>query len=220
MKEYLLAFTALLFLALLLYRLIRSIWLSQRLSADTHSPGCAIPGELQAKVDAATTPARARELLREIERRASGERANKRACYYVASAEVARTVLKRQNVSVHFYIRALRNDPACEPALERLITALLAQKKTRLLERHCWSLLSRMGPEHTGGAVWIKCWTTLGNLYAANPRQLERSDAIRKMLNFAVAEDDDEFSDNDTSRDSDLPGANSPDDNQQLTTND
>jgi len=130
--------------------------------------------------------------MREIERRAAAKRAVERASLYCVSGELALLVLKRPGVATRFFIRALRNDPSCEPAIDRFISITLAQKNFALLERTCWSLLSRMDDEASGSPVWVKCWTALGSLYSATPKHADRPDAIRKMLNMVLGDIHDE----------------------------
>jgi hypothetical protein len=93
---------------------------------------------------------------------------------------------------VGFYLRALREDPTCLAALERLREILMAQKRYRRLEQTCWDVLGRLDDSDVGTEMWAKAWMVLAAIYSTSPRHVRRADAIRKMLTSFEADDEGE----------------------------
>ncbi|MFO8074066.1 MAG: hypothetical protein R6V85_19580 [Polyangia bacterium] len=191
MKELLFAVTGLFFL-MLVFRLVRSVVLGRRLSsAGSCEPDDSGDPELSRLVSEAADTPRAREILREIERRAGiAETPASRASHHCAAASIALQKLKRPSVAVKFYLRALRDDPTCREALAKLQEILIAQKRHRRLEWTCWDVLGRLDDEQIGSFAWRAAWRGLTAVYSASPRHVSRADAIRKML--AAVDTDDE----------------------------
>jgi len=189
MKETLLVIAAGLIVAFLIFQSLRGFFFSRRKWKNKDD----IAPELSRYIERAGNPSEAREVLREIDQRAVETRARTRSRFYHTAGEIALTVLKRPNVTVRYCQRALRNDPTCETAFERLAEILIAQKKYRRLERVCWGLLSRLNEDESGGLVWKKFWSGLVTVYANSPRLTERADAIRKMLDGFEADIDEGF---------------------------
>lgn len=193
MKETLLLIAAALCVFFILFQLIKGVFLDKRYWRKRHP---IVDAELEALCQKADNPAHARNVLREIDTLATQQDAKRRAVYYTAAGEVALTRLKRPNVAIRYYFRALRNNPKCEPAFDRMAEILVAQKKLRRFKLACWYLLSRMDEEDTGETMWRKCWSGLATVYASHPRFTMRADAIRKMLAGMESEvDDDDLDD-------------------------
>ncbi|MBN2344702.1 MAG: hypothetical protein JXX29_16365 [Deltaproteobacteria bacterium] len=189
MKETLLVIAAALCVLFILFQLVKGFLLARRFWKKHKSNG---DPELEELFQKAETPAGARDVLREIDGRAAQNGALRRAVYYTAGGEIALTRLKRPNVAIRYYSRALRNNPKCEPAFDRLAEILVAQRRYRRFKHTCWYLLSRMNDDDSGSSIWRKCWSGLATVYASFPKSTGRADAIRKMLTaFAQATDDD-----------------------------
>ena len=191
-KELLLVATGL-FLAMLVFRFVRGVLQGRRLSVGRScTPEEGDDPELKRMLAEAVDGPRAREALRRIEARAAAiDAPESRAVHHCAAAKVALTVLKRASVATKLYMRALQEDPRCGEALAKVEEILIAQRRTRRLERVCWEVLGRLDDGDTGGPIWSKSWAILAKLYAASPRLVGRADAIRKML-AAVQIDPDE----------------------------
>ena len=190
MKEDLLLIAAALIVLFFVFQLLKGFLLARRpwkKSKPRTNP------ELEALLQKADTPAASRHVLRDIDSRAARKDASARASYYSMAGEIALHRLKRPNVAIRYYYRALRNNPGCESAFDSLSEILIAQKRFRRFKRTCWYLLSRMDDEDTGSAIWQKCWSGLATVYASSPTTTDRADAIRKMLSGMgtdVAEDE------------------------------
>jgi hypothetical protein len=191
MKELLFVVSGLFFL-MLVFRLVRSVVLGRRLSAARScEPEESDDPELCRLVSEAVDAPRAREALREIERRAgTADTPARRASHHCAAASITLQRLKRPSVAVKFYLRALRDDPTCVEALAKLQEILIAQKRQRRLEWTCWDVLGRLDDEQAGSPAWRAAWRGLTAVYSASPRYVSRADAIRKML--AAVDTDDE----------------------------
>jgi len=179
-----LAIAAVLFIAVLIFRFVRGLMLGRRVSASAGR--CEVDEgadpELKRLVSEAVTSGKPREGLRQIERRATTGEASARAAHHCAAGNLALTELKRPGLAVGFFLRALREDPTCLPALERLREILMAQKRYRRLDQTCWEILGRLDDVDVGSPVWIEAWTVLAAIYSTSPRHVRRADAIRKML--------------------------------------
>ncbi len=210
MKEALLVIAALLIVLSIVVQLLKGFVFSRR----AWRGGDADP-ELEQYVKRAGTPGEARQVLRELEIRAVDQDSRLRSRVYSTGGEIALIVLKRPAVAVRYYLRALRANPDCTAAFERLTEVLVAQKKLRRLERVCWDLLSRLGDDGAGSPMWRRCWQGLATVYAATPRMVNRADAIRKMLDFAGPDEDDDngsgFESDDAPGDCHLPRINATD---------
>jgi len=174
-----------LFVLMLVVRLVRGILQGRRISAGR---SCSTEGmgdpELTALVaEANQSSGRAREILRKIEARAAtAAHREARASYHCAAGDVSLIQMKRPKVAVGFYLRALREDPTCVPAFDKLQEILLAQKRGRRFERTCWEVLGRLDDAEVGSEMWVKCWSGLAAIYSASPRQVGRADAIRALV--------------------------------------
>jgi hypothetical protein len=189
-----LAIAAVLFIAVLLFRFARGLVLGRRVSAS--AGGCEVEEgadpELRRLVKEAVASGKAREGLRQIERRATSGEASSRAAHHCAAGNLVLTEMKRPGLAVGLYLRALREDPTCVPALERLREILMAQKRYRRLEQTCWDVLGRLDDSDVGTGMWAKSWTVLAAIYSTAPRHVRRADAIRKMLASFEEEDEGE----------------------------
>ncbi|MBN2718473.1 MAG: hypothetical protein JXX14_21695 [Deltaproteobacteria bacterium] len=179
MKEKLLVITAALSVLFFLFQVVKGYYLARR-PWKRRRPR--VDSELEELLQKAESPAEARNVLRDIDGRAARHDATARASYYSVAGEVALHQLKRPNVAIRYYLRALRNNPRCESAFDRLSEILLAQKRHRRFKRACWYLLSRMDEDDTGTSLWNKCWSGLATVYASSPATTDRADAIRLML--------------------------------------
>ena len=179
MKENLLVIAAALIVIFFLFQLFKGYFLARR---PWKRRGPRVDPELEELVQKADSPVAARNVLRDIEGKAVRRDASARASYYSVAGEIALQQLKRPNVAIRYYFRALRNNPRCESAFDRLSEVLLAQKRHRRFKRTCWYLLSRMDDEDNGSPIWHKCWSGLATVYALSPATTDRADAIRKML--------------------------------------
>jgi hypothetical protein len=193
MKQVL-AIAAVLFIAVLVIRFVRGMMLGRRVSASAGGfevDEDADP-ELKRLVKEAVASGKAREGLRQIERRATSGEASSRAAHHCAAGNLVLTEMKRPGLAVGFYLRALREDPTCLAALERLREILMAQKRYRRLEQTCWDVLGRLDDSDVGTEMWAKAWMVLAAIYSTSPRHLRRADAIRKMLASFEADDEGE----------------------------
>ncbi len=195
MKEPALLALIVLFVAVLVLRMVKSYSLAKRLRSE----GTGLPMDADAGlvelVERAQTPAKAREVIREISEMAHGiASSSKRAAYYCAAGNLAIHPLKRPNSAVGLFLKALRDHPTCSDAIVKLQEILTAQKRYRRLEWTYWEVLARLDDSEVGEEVWVACWSGLAAIYAASPRTVRRADAIRKSINafVQVDEDDDE----------------------------
>ncbi len=191
MKEPLLLAAIALFIVALVFRFVQGIRLGRRLQDRKASlPSCA-DSELTALLKEAQDTGKARIVLRKIAQRASGlDSAALRAAYRCAGGNLALTEIKRPALAAGLYLRALREDPECIQAIDKLQEILAAQKRLRRLERTYWDVLGRLDDSSVGGEMWVKCWSGLASIYSASPRTVRRADAIRKA--FAAYGPDDE----------------------------
>lgn len=183
MKETLLIAVGL-FLALLLFRFIRGIMLGRRISKEQACrPSDADDLELDRLLEEAKAGGgKAREVLRKLERNARSGGSGSRAAYHCAAGNLAVTKLRRPNLAVGFYLRALREDPTCVPAMDRLKDILFSQRRLRRFEKTCWEVLGRLDDDEVGSEMWLRCWSGLAAIYSASPKFVRRADAIRKLL--------------------------------------
>jgi hypothetical protein len=178
-----------LFVLMLVIRFVRGIMQGKRISAGRtcSTDGTGDP-ELAGLIEEAHQGGKAREVLRKIEDRAtSAANPESRASYHCAAGDVSLIQMKRPKVAVGFYLRALREDPTCVPAFDKLQEILLAQKRGRRFERTCWEVLGRLDDAEVGSEIWVKCWSGLAVHYSASPRHVGRADAIRALI-AAVAD--------------------------------
>ena len=189
MKEKLLVITAALSVLFFLFQLVRGYILARR---PWRARRPKTNPELEEMLKKADSPVSARTVLRDIDGKAVQHDARARASYYSVAGEISLHQLKRPNVAIRYYLRALRNNPRCESAFDRLSEILLAQKRYRRFKRACWYLLSRMDDDDTGASMWQKCWSGLATVYAAAPATTDRADAIRKMLSGFARDTGDE----------------------------
>ncbi len=193
MKDpYILVFIGL-FIVALVFRVVRGLSLGKFLSGSkSELPTCADP-DLTALMKAVTDePRKVREILRKISRGASSAHSpDLRAAYQCAGGNIALTTLKRPNLAVGFYLRALRESPGCVEALDKLQEILTAQKRLRRLEWTYWDVLGRLEEGETGSEMWSKCWSGLASIYSVSPRRVRRADAIRKAMAAYVPEVED-----------------------------
>jgi hypothetical protein len=183
-----------LFLALLLFRFVRAILLGRRISREQACrPSEGDSEEFDRLLEEARAGgSRAREALRKLERNAGKGNAATRAAYHCAAGNLAVTDLKRPNLAVGFYLRALREDPTCVPAIDRLKEILFSQRRLRRFEKTCWEVLGRLDDDEVGSEMWVRCWSGLAAIYSASPRFVRRADAIRKLLESMGEEADTE----------------------------
>jgi hypothetical protein len=173
-----------LFVLMLVVQLIRGIIRGRRISAGRtcSTDGTGDP-ELAALVEEAQRRGRAREVLRKIEDRATNaDTSETRASYHCAAGDVSLIQMKRPKLAVGFYLRALREDPSCVPAMDKLQEILLAQKRNRRFERTCWEVLGRLDDDEVGSEMWVKCWSGLAAIYSSSSKHVGRADAIRAMV--------------------------------------
>ena len=179
-----LAIAVALFIAVLVLRFVRSVLAARRF--DGASGGCDLDDsadpELKRLVQEAMASGKAREAVRQIERRATSGEATSRAAHHCAAGNVALVEMKRPALAVALYLRALREDPTCLAALERLREILMAQKRYRRLEHTAWDVLGRLDDGDVGAPMWTAAWSVLAAIYSTSPRNVRRADAIRKML--------------------------------------
>jgi hypothetical protein len=173
-----------LFVLMLVVQLIRGILRGRRISVGrTCSTDITSDPELVGLVEQASGRGKAREVLRKIEDRATtADAAETRASYHCAAGDVSLIQMKRPKLAVGFYLRALREDPTCVPALDKLQEILLAQKRNRRFERTCWEVLGRLDDDEVGSEMWVKCWSGLAAIYSASSKHVGRADAIRAMV--------------------------------------
>jgi len=179
-----------LFLALLLFRFVRAILTGRRISREQSCrPSDGGDADLLRLLDEAKSGGgKTREVLRKLERNAHSGGARDRAVYHCAAGNLAVTELKRPNLAVGFYLRALREDPDCAPAFERVKEILISQKRVKRLENTCWEILGRLDDDAVGSQMWARCWSALASVYVSTPRLARRADAIRKMLDAVMSE--------------------------------
>ena len=170
-------------LLLLCFRFVRGIKLGRRFGTDNPCiPACA-DKELTEILERAERSGKARESILEIQHRAPGlKSAPLRAAYFCAAGHLSLKTLKRPGLAVGFYLRALRGDPSCVEAMDRLQEILTAQKRIRRLEWTYWEVLGRLSESQVPGTMWLKCWSGLAAVYASSPRTVSRTDAIRKTI--------------------------------------
>jgi hypothetical protein len=189
MKEQLIVVLVGLFIVVLILRAVRGL-ASRRVRAEDSGVPEFADAALVELIDQSKAPGKAREILREMGRRVSGlESPRLRAAYICARGNLSLNQLKRPKLAVGFYLRALREDPACEEALKRLQELLTAQRRVRRLEWMYWDVLGRLDDIDADSKVWFRCWSGLASLYSASPRKVRRADAIRKVLSAYAPED-------------------------------
>jgi len=166
--------------------------LGRRISADHAYPPLELyDRNLSQIVKDAVESGKTREALRKIQQETHSKDAPTRAAYHCAAGNLAVSEMKRPSLAVGFYLRALRVDPRCVSAIDRLREILSAQKRLKRFERTCWEVLGRLGDDEVGSEMWVKCWSGLAAIYSATPRLVRRSDAIRKLLDAVATEDSD-----------------------------
>lgn len=191
MKEPILAVLIGLFIIVLLFRMIKSYLFAHRLK------GCSqdVPSDADARlIDILKTvdsPQKAKEVLRDVTRMAGSVQSPAgRSAYLSAAGNLALNPIKRPNLAVGLYLRALHANPTCIEAVHKLQEILTAQGRLRRLERTYWDVLARLDDSETGTGTWIACWAGLAAVYAASPKTVRRADAIRKSLSAFIADDE------------------------------
>jgi len=197
------------FVLMLVIQFIRGILQGRRISAGRtcSTDGIGDP-ELAGLIEQAHQGGgKARSVLRKIEHRATtADEADARAAHHCAAGDVSLIQMKRPKLAVGFYLRALREDPNCVPALDKLQEILMAQKRRRRFERTCWEVLGRLDDAEVGSEMWIKCWSGLAAIYSASPKHVWRADAIRALIASVTGGGErDSDSDDFASDDSDKP---------------
>lgn len=193
MKEFLLIAIGL-FLLVLFLKFLRGIFLGRRISREQSCRPSDEDGRELVRLleEAKTGGGKAREVLRKLERNAGSGTSSARAAYHCAAGTLAVTELRRPNLAVGFYLRALRQDPTCVPAIDRLKEILFSQRRFRRFEKTCWDVLGRLDDDEVGSEMWVRCWSGLATIYSASPRFIRRADAIRKLLEAMGEEADTE----------------------------
>ncbi len=192
MKEQLIVVLVVLFLVVLILRTVRGV-IGRRVKVEDSCVPEFADTELAELVVQSKTPGKAREVLREMGRRAARvESPRLRASYNCARGNLSLNQLKRPKAAVGFYLRALREDPTCEEPLKKLQELLTAQRRMRRLEWMYWDVLGRLDDIDVDSKVWFRCWSGLASLYSASPRKVHRADAIRKVLAAYTPEDMDD----------------------------
>ncbi|MCP4197204.1 MAG: hypothetical protein GY762_08640 [Proteobacteria bacterium] len=194
MKEILLIVLVGLFILVLVLRALRGVVSRRYNTSDARLPKYEDP-ELDALLDKSTRSAKeAREALKKLGRRATVlESANTGALYRCAQGHISLNQLKRPSLAAGFYLRALREDPACVEAITLLQEILTTQRRFGRLEWAYWDVLGRIDDIEENTIMWTKCWSGLAALYSASPRKVRRADAIRKALVVFGPEDLDEL---------------------------
>jgi len=191
MKEPWLVFLLGMTLFVLVLRMVRAYFFARRVSPGSAWLPVAADERLTSLVAEVENSGKVREALRTIGQRAPGIKSpSLRSAYHCAAGYLAISRLKRPGLAVGFYLKALRADPTCIEALDKLQEILAAQKRLWRLERTYWEVLGRLDDSEAGTEMWFKCWSGLTAVYSASPRTIRRADAIRKML--SVFDEDDE----------------------------
>jgi hypothetical protein len=182
-----------LFVVVLVFRLIKSYLLAHRLKGSAQDVPLDADDKLVSILETADSPPKAKEAVRDITHRAVSIKSPAgRGAYFSAAGNLAVNQLKRPNLAVGLYLRALRANPTCVEAVHRLQEILTAQKRIRRLEWTYWEVLARLDDSEVGEEMWIACWAGLAALYSASPKTVHRADAIRKSLSAFVADESDE----------------------------
>ncbi|MBN2803564.1 MAG: hypothetical protein JXR91_10740 [Deltaproteobacteria bacterium] len=185
MKNTLLVWAAALIFIFLILQIIRGFLFAKR---KWKKIGGNVSPELSEYIKKAEKPSKAREVLREIDAKAIELDSHERALLFSTAAVISLTVLKRAEIAIRYNLRALRSDPLCVTAFDRLAEILMVQKKYHRFEMTCWNLLSRLDDEDQGGEMWTKCWSGLETIYSKSKRHVSRADAIRKMISSFESE--------------------------------
>lgn len=193
MKEPLLAAFIALFFVVLVFRMIQAYLLAHRLQGRTMGVPTDADDRLVTLLRNTDSPQRAKDAVRDITHMASGVKSPAgRSAYYSAAGNLALNPLKRPNLAVGLYLKALRANPTAIDAIHKLQEILTAQKRTRRLEWTYWEVLARLDDNEVGEDTWIACWAGLAAIYGASPKTVHRADAIRKSLSAFVSEEDGE----------------------------
>ncbi|MCP4599519.1 MAG: hypothetical protein GY847_03100 [Proteobacteria bacterium] len=196
MKEPILLAAIALFIVVVVLRLVRGLLLGRRFQGRGASVPSFADSKLTALLKEADGTGKVRTVIREIGHRAPGmDSAELRAAYRCGAGHLALTELKRPALAAGFYLRALREDPRCVEALDKLQEILVALKRLRRLENTYWDVLGRLGDAEVGSEMWVKCWSGLASIYSASPRTVRRADAIRKNLAAYGSNDGEELDD-------------------------
>lgn len=183
MKEPLIVALAGLVILVLVVRFIRGLLVARRFRTVDQRFFPLDDEELVRLIESSSNAAKAKETLRVIVRKAQNNAdPTKRAGYYCVAGDVATDKLKRPGLSVGFYLRALRTDPTCLHALEKLQDILMSQRRLRRLEWIYWEVLGRLDDNEVGSTMWLRCWQGLAAVYSESPRTVRRADAIRKTI--------------------------------------
>ena len=193
MKEPIILVLLGLFIAVLILRAVKAYFLAHRLKSQDHRIPEGADTYLHDLMSDTSTPAKAKNAIRTIVR--SAPRAKTpivRSAYFVAAGHLAINSLKRPQLAVGFYLKAIRSDPTCLEALHKLQEILLAQKRYRRMEWTYWEILARLDDSEVGEEIWLVCWAGLAAIYAASPRGVNKADAIRKALTTFVTDEEEE----------------------------
>ncbi len=177
-------------------RMIKGYLVAKRLKGKGAELPEAADAELEQLMRGVDTPPQGKEAVKTISHQAMAVKSPVlRGAYYCAAGNLAIQPLKRPGLAVGLYLKALRADPSCLEALNKLQELLSAQKRFRRLERTYWEVLARLDDNEAGEAIWVACWAGLAAIYSASPRTIPRADAIRKALNAYVSEIDEDDAD-------------------------
>ena len=193
MKEPLLVALVALFFVVLIFRMVQAYLLAHRLKGRSHDVPNDADERLLEMLRGADTPQKAKDALRDITHMAGGVNSPAgRSAYYSAAGNLALNPLKRPNLAVGLYLKALRANPTTIEAVRKLQEILTAQKRLLCLEWTYWEVLARLDDSEVGEETWLACWAGLAAIYAASPKTVHRADAIRKSLSAFLIDEDGE----------------------------
>ena len=193
MKEPLLVALVALFFVVLIFRMVQAYLLAHRLKGCSQDVPNDADERLVEMLRGADTPQKAKDALRDITHMAGGVKSPAgRSAYYSAAGNLALNPLKRPNLAVGLYLKALRANPTTIEAVRKLQEILTAQKRIRRLEWTYWEVLARLDDSEVGEETWLACWAGLAAVYAASPKTVHRADAIRKSLSAFLVDEDSE----------------------------
>ncbi len=193
MKEPLLAALVALFFVVLIFRMLKAYLLAHRLKGRPDDVPSEADDRLLAILKSVDSPQKAKDAVRDITHMAGGVKtAAGRGAYYSAAGNLALNPLKRPDLAVGLYLKALRANPTAIEAVHKLQVILTAQKRIRRLEWTYWEVLARLDDSEIGDETWVTCWAGLAAIYGGSPKTVHRADAIRKSLTAFLADEDGE----------------------------